>query len=247
MMFLLGLLVGVTLSVMFMHMRHKKYISEQIDKHNQAQRELEEKLPLELAQQESSFKKQIAAIEESLKESESNFSNQIGQLKQEHSEEVSELQHRIDAINREHAQQTSNLIQQFQQVKINLSDLTGLLVTFERWHESLSQLMEHNRLMHQQNEEFFKIVKQIVILALNAAIEAARAGEYGRGFAVVADEVRSLAMQSQELSEIYRDNLNKNDLLTTTTFQDIQASGKMILTEVNATAQIVESVVNKHL
>lgn len=60
--------------------------------------------------------------------------------------------------------------------------------------------MEHNAEMHHQNQEFFNIVKQIVILALNAAIEAARAGEYGRGFAVVADEVRNLAMRSQELS-----------------------------------------------
>ena len=47
-------------------------------------------------------------------------------------------------------------------------------MTFERWHESLNQLMEHNAEMHGQNQEFFNIVKQIVILALNAAIETAR-------------------------------------------------------------------------
>lgn len=131
-------------------------------------------------------------------------------------------------------------------VKKDLEDLQGLLITFERWHESLSQLMEHNSVMHKQNEEFFKIVKQIVILALNAAIEAARAGEFGRGFAVVADEVRSLAMRSQELSESYRENLSKNDFLTTSTFQDIQASGKMLYTEVLSTTAKVDALISKH-
>jgi methyl-accepting chemotaxis protein len=102
--------------------------------------------------------------------------------------------------------------------------------------------MLHNAEMHKQNQEFFNIVKQIVILALNAAIEAARAGEHGRGFAVVADEVRNLAMRSQELSQSYKENLNKNDFLTTATFQDIQAGGKMILTDVSSTSEIVKSM-----
>lgn len=127
-------------------------------------------------------------------------------------------------------------------IEKDLSDLTDLLVTFERWHESLNQLMEHNAEMHGQNQEFFNIVKQIVILALNAAIEAARAGENGRGFAVVANEVRNLAMRSQELSMSYKENLNKNDFLTTATFQDIQAGGKMILTDVSSALQLVKEM-----
>lgn len=132
--------------------------------------------------------------------------------------------------------------QRLEKVEEALDDLTKLLVTFERWHESLTQLMKHNAEMHQQNQEFFSIVKQIVILALNAAIEAARAGEHGRGFAVVADEVRNLAMRSQELSVSYKENLNKNDCLTTMTFQDIQAGGKMILTDVASTAHIIQEL-----
>ncbi len=130
-------------------------------------------------------------------------------------------------------------------VESSLQDLTQLLVTFERWHESLTQLMHHNAEMHRQNQEFFNIVKQIVILALNAAIEAARAGEHGRGFAVVADEVRNLAMRSQELSVSYKENLNKNDCLTTMTFQDIQAGGKMILTDVASTSHIVREMLQR--
>lgn len=153
-----------------------------------------------------------------------------------------EMQDQIDRLQNANTEQKAELETKLQLVKSNLSDLAALLVTFERWHESLTQLMLHNAEMHKQNQEFFNIVKQIVILALNAAIEAARAGEHGRGFAVVADEVRNLAMRSQELSESYKENLNKNDFLTTATFQDIQAGGKMILTDVSSTSEIVKSL-----
>ena len=157
----------------------------------------------------------------------------------------SEHQANLDALQSSHQAEKDSLVSQLTQVKKDLADLADLLVTFERWHESLTQLMLHNAEMHKQNQEFFNIVKQIVILALNAAIEAARAGEHGRGFAVVADEVRNLAMRSQELSESYKENLNKNDFLTTATFQDIQAGGKMILTDVSSTTEIVKNMLTQ--
>jgi len=72
-------------------------------------------------------------------------------------------------------------------------------------------------------------VNQVIIVALNASIEAARAGAHGRGFAVVASEVRDLAQRAEKLSKSYRANLYQNDLITTTTFQDLQAGGKMII------------------
>ncbi|MFY7942838.1 MAG: chemotaxis protein, partial [Burkholderiaceae bacterium] len=48
-------------------------------------------------------------------------------------------------------------------------------------------------------------------------------------FNVVADEMRGLAARAEKLSKDYRDSLYANDLITTTTFQDLQASGKMIM------------------
>lgn len=51
----------------------------------------------------------------------------------------------------------------------------------------------------------------------------------GRGFAVVAEQVNALAVRSEALSQEYGLSLNKNDLITTATFQDIQASGKMMM------------------
>lgn len=113
------------------------------------------------------------------------------------------------------------------------------LNSFERWTAELDGLMKNNADMQKQSVGFQKIVAQIIILALNASIEAARAGEAGRGFAVVADEVRSLAKKSEELNNHYKDNLSKNELLTVGTTQDIQATSKMILTNImNITAAI---------
>src|SRR5690606_16206933 len=110
------------------------------------------------------------------------------------------------------------------------AQLKNDLTSFERWTTQLENLMKNNAEMQKQSAVFQDIVKQIIILALNASIEAARAGEAGRGFAVVATEVRNLANESEELNNTYKENLCKNELLTISAFQDIQASSKMILT-----------------
>ena len=180
-----------------------------------------------LNQENSSVEAELSATKERLNQ-EKDTNASLEEKNSATNSEINSLEQKITSVKAQLEQEKESI------------DLAALLVTFERWHESLTQLMLHNAEMHKQNQEFFNIVKQIVILALNAAIEAARAGEHGRGFAVVADEVRNLAMRSQELSQSYKENLNKNDFLTTATFQDIQAGGKMILTDVSSTSEIVK-------
>ena len=120
------------------------------------------------------------------------------------------------------------------EIKKDVLDLLTILSTFERWNDGMGKLVEANNVMQQRNRDFAEIVQQIIILALNATIEAARVGEAGRGFAVVASEVKSLASRSETFSAGYKDCLHKSDAVTIATFQDIQASGKMILTAVHA-------------
>lgn len=111
----------------------------------------------------------------------------------------------------------------------SIVELRNVGKTYERWHASMDFLLGHNRAMHNKNDEFASIVRQLVIVALNASIEAARAGAMGRGFAVVADEMRSLSVRAEKLAQDFRSSLYENDLITTTTFQDMQAGGKMIV------------------
>ena len=135
----------------------------------------------------------------------------------------------------------SDAQQRVEKLALEAAQLKNIAVTFEHWHEDMNALMHQNREMHKQNTELSAIVRHVDILALNAAIEAARAGESGRGFAVVADEVRNLAARSQFLSNDFSKSLHKNDLTTTATFQDIQASGKMITAAVFG----LESMINQ--
>ena len=152
-------------------------------------------------------------------------------------EEVEELQQHRQTI----PVFKADVQQRVDTIAKEVGELTNISLMFEQWHHEMNSLMEQNRLMHRQNNEFGSIVKHVVILSLNAAIEAARAGEYGRGFAVVADEVRNLATRSENLSKEYGKSLHKNDLTTTATFQQIQAEGKMI----TAALMGLESIINQ--
>ena len=122
--------------------------------------------------------------------------------------------------------------------------LLRLVKTFERWHADMNMLIHHNAEMHAMNDDFATIVRQMVIVTLNASIEAARAGEQGRGFAVVASEMRNLATRAEKLSNDYRARLYENDLITTTTFQGLQAGGKMIMGSVSGLSLITQRTRN---
>ncbi len=126
------------------------------------------------------------------------------------------------------AQLNATLAEEHALLRQDIESLLGIVQVVERWHDELQVILVNNRELKSQNEEFARIVKNVVMLALNAAIEAARAGEHGRGFAVVADGVRNLALTSADVARQYQQNLHKNDLITTTTFQDMQASSNMI-------------------
>lgn len=167
-----------------------------------------------------------------LNQKNSDLEVRLSEINDRFSHAEQELSLARDEIESYKAQQNNNsvILQGLVKEMIRLKDL---LLTFERWNLELNSLIEHNKMMQAQNEDFSTIVKQTIILALNASIEAARAGEYGRGFSVVADEVRSLAVKSEDLNNEYKSHLSKNEVITISTFQDIQASSQLILTAIN--------------
>ena len=177
------------------------------------------------------------ALELRLEKMKTHYSDEQRCRAQEHAAELNE---QLEKLQREHERALRDLMSSTQESRTRtlkscevlgeaVSQLLGLIKTFERWHAEMNTLIVHNREMHTANDEFASIVTQVVIVALNATIEAAHAGEHGRGFAVVANEVRALANRAEKLSNDYRSNLYKNDLITTATFQDLQAGGKMII------------------
>ncbi|MEE2962047.1 MAG: methyl-accepting chemotaxis protein [Myxococcota bacterium] len=114
-----------------------------------------------------------------------------------------------------------------------VNQLLALVKTFERWYDGLAEVKASLAEMTRLSREFASMGNRTVMLALNASIEAARSGEAGRGFAVVAGEFKELSLEVGKLSAIHSDELNRNDLLITSTFQDTQAGSRMVLNMVN--------------
>jgi len=127
----------------------------------------------------------------------------------------------------------ADLIRQTDELGQELAQLKTLAVAFERWHEDMIYMTARTREMNLMGEDLAQVARQMTMVAINAAIEAAHAGDVARGFVVVAAEVKSQATLMQKMSGEMGRDLHKCELLTTTTFQDIQAGGKMLMAAIS--------------
>ena len=123
-----------------------------------------------------------------------------------------------------------------------VADIKTLAIAFERWHEDLNLMTAQSRDLNAMGEDLARIAKQMIMVSINSAIEAARAGSIARGFVVVAAEVKTQAQQVQGLSSNMAKTLHKGELLTTATFQDIQAGGKMMMAAISGLELMVKQL-----
>ena len=201
---------------------------EELDRRLTELRAESESLRYRMAQQTRDYEaERVLAAENARQE----YEQHVQQLGQDYTQQLASLR---EAMTTEH-----------RSLQKDIDALLGIVKTLERWHDEMQAILINNRELKEQNAEFARIVKNVVMLALNASIEAARAGEHGRGFAVVAEGVRGLALTSSELAQDYRCNLDKNDLITTTTFQDMQACGNMVRTAVFSLKSRTEAIQTK--
>jgi len=134
------------------------------------------------------------------------------------------------------------LVQKIAALEQSIVGLKALAVAFERWHEDMINLTAQTRDMNSNGDDLASIARHLVMVSVNAAIEAARAGDVAKGFVVVAAEVKSQAQHVQTLSNDMRKTLHKSELLTTTTFQDIQAGGKMMMAAISGLERMVKDL-----
>ena len=214
--FCLGLLLGSALTGWLVWKGSRK----QIHKHAQA---------LATSSQEPALREELEQVHSQLYESEKSMEVVRRAAEIEHQKMALEHSQDLKETKCAAVQLRDRVIVGSETMGAEVATLLTLVKTFERWHADMDMLIKHNAEMHDMNDDFATIVRQMVIVTLNASIEAARAGEQGRGFAVVASEMRNLASRAEKLSSNYRARLYENDLITTTTFQGLQAGGKMIM------------------
>jgi len=214
--FLLGIFLGASVPAWFV----SRYVRRNAANHVMRAQALS--LEQSLQDELNHLSAQLQDCEQQLSHARHVTERELEQLESTHQSALQQLQ-------QQYSEGLGRAIGSFDSVGEEVGTLLGLVKTFERWHADMNVLIRHNREMHAMNDDFSTIVKQMVIVTLNASIEAARAGEQGQGFAVVASEMRNLASRAEKLSKDYRNRLYENDLITTTTFQGLQAGGKMIM------------------
>jgi hypothetical protein len=115
-------------------------------------------------------------------------------------------------------------------LRADIEALQGFADLTDRWHDQMTLVIRNNVQLKEQLESFEKIVKSFDVVAINAAIMAAKAGVHGRGFGVVAGFVRELSSKTAREASEYMRMVDYNTMITSTTFQEIQASGSLIKT-----------------
>lgn len=183
---------------------------------------------------------EIRHLQEQLDELERDKYDSEQELQRQLAAEKQSFEQNLDADKAHWLEQNANYVNHVGIISDAVTELLNVVNLVERWHKEVCSIVENNKVMESLVLDFKKIVGQINILSLNASIEAARAGQHGRGFAVVADEVCNLSNSAHTINENYLSNIEKNNIIAVSAFQDIQAGGIMILSAIKSVQSKVE-------
>ncbi|MGK0291228.1 MAG: methyl-accepting chemotaxis protein [bacterium] len=229
MIFIAGILLGAGIVFSVMFWKQKSQVNQQVQSLNQ---QISEMIPQD----------KVAQLEKNAQEDQLHQSRKIENLEQDLTTKKHLLEEFLEILNSTMKDlQTKNeevslneSITLIEHVIDDVAQLFGLVSTFERWHDGMNKIKHSINAMHKLNDEFNRIGRRIGILSMNARIEAAKAGDAEKGFTIVAEEFSKLAKHTKILCDSHVKELNNNDLLITTTFQDTQAGSRMVLTAIDS-------------
>ncbi|MBP5152877.1 MAG: methyl-accepting chemotaxis protein [Lachnospiraceae bacterium] len=160
-----------------------------------------------------------------------NGATQQAQDVQAATESVEEIGEVIDSV-AETAGTLNNIAKEMREASLtteeqvhNLQEATDTMVSgVDRIADQIKETSKAVDSINDKVSAITEIAEQTNLLSLNASIEAARAGAMGRGFAVVAEEIGKLAVNSAEVAQSIKDEM---DALLNTSQAAVEESEKV--------------------
>ena len=179
----------------------------------------------------------LKPMSEGVRDSQSQF-EQSAKTNQQHNESIfsgirsirdsnDELNQDIQSAFKSIAEEQRLVVESKKIIEQAVSSISTLAEHVREAEATITQLKDASGQINHIIEVISQIADQTNLLALNAAIEAARAGESGRGFAVVADEVRGLANRTHESTLEVRENVERIQHLTQSSYESMNHSVSM--------------------